>query len=166
MTKSRREIVAEVLMKNGHIKVYADAMAGYILEALDKAEKPVSICDAYTNSCKSTHPRQECSMWIYKSNPPPEKIGELAAIVKDSGIKCKVRKMTNDEIDTSDGAWYACEETGNIYKEDELEFNPTPPERIEEIRPLTLEEAHSIIEVADRINKVIRELNRIKESGR
>ena len=41
---------------------------------------------------------------------------------KDFNIEYDVRKMTSDEIDTSDSEYYCSDETGHIFKESELIF--------------------------------------------
>jgi hypothetical protein len=52
-----------------------------------------------------------------------QSISEVEVTVKDNGIKKKVRKMTNDEIDNSKEQWYCDDASGTLYEESELDFN-------------------------------------------
>ena len=48
--------------------------------------------------------------------------GKIEAIRKDIYARIEVRKMSNDEIDNSEIQYYADDETGCIYKEQEIEI--------------------------------------------
>jgi len=47
----------------------------------------------------------------------------MKAIWKEFDIEVNVREMTSNEINTSDGRLFCDDETGIVYKEDELIFN-------------------------------------------
>lgn len=49
------------------------------------------------------------------------------AIYKQHNIEYNVRKMSDDEIDNSDGQRWVSDETGHIFREDELRFLDTTP---------------------------------------
>lgn len=46
----------------------------------------------------------------------------MEAIRKDINAKINVRKMSDEEIDNSDSQHYCDDESGSIYKEEELKF--------------------------------------------
>jgi hypothetical protein len=60
-----------------------------------------------------------------------EHIYNIKAIRQDFDLDVAVRKMDKDEM-PDDGVTYYCEETGQIYTEDELTFTDQPLERIPE----------------------------------
>ncbi len=55
----------------------------------------------------------------YFTTPEPK---GFEVIVKDSEIKIRVRKMTDDEIDNTDEQYYCNDDSGTIYKYSELTF--------------------------------------------
>jgi hypothetical protein len=58
----------------------------------------------------------------------------IKVLRKDFDIEYNVRKMSDDEIDNSKGQWYCSDETGHIFKENELilNYNPMPEKELSE----------------------------------